>query len=279
MRKLLKLKGWFTLSETAKHLTSTLGEEVSESDILQLALQHKLKLSVMFPDGVRGITCLRLKEEEITYEEVPSLDGKGTVLLARPTVAFYGPMGEAYTADGKVSWLDSDTPFELTMMGGEQSTVEARYWTLATGKIHEPGNGVWGTFVRQGSQYFKLMDRLNPNRPPSYAPEDYYGIGNLSDDAILVVETKNLLSFEQSIEDIETSPEMGEKPLLTRERNSYLNIIGALLELIQSPRPGRERGQSAIIGELLQNYSEKEGISTSNLEKRFAEANRSLKGL
>lgn len=278
MRKLLKLKGWLTLSETAKHLTSTFGEEVSESDILQLALQYKLTLSVMFPEGVRGVTCLRLKEEEITYEEVPSLDGKGTVLLARPTIAFYGPMGEAFAAEGKVSWLNTEAPFELTMMGGEQCTVEARYWTLATGKNHEPGLGVWGTFVRQGTQYFKLMDRLDSHRPPSYEQEDFYGLSNLPDDAILVVETKNLLKFEQSIDGNQTDPELNERPLHTRERNSYLNIIGALLELIQSPRPGRERGQSAVIGELLENYSDKEGISKSNLEKRFAEANRSLQG-
>ncbi len=46
--KLFKLKEWLTLPETARHLTGICGEEVSEADILRLALDKLLNLSVNF---------------------------------------------------------------------------------------------------------------------------------------------------------------------------------------------------------------------------------------
>jgi hypothetical protein len=67
-----------------------------------------------------------------------------------------------------------------------------------------------------------------------------------------------------------------EKPLSSRELTTYLNIIGAMLELLKSPRPGRD-GNAAIIRELVDNYSDKHGVSKTSLENKFADAARSLK--
>jgi hypothetical protein len=66
-----------------------------------------------------------------------------------------------------------------------------------------------------------------------------------------------------------------EKLFNNKERSGLLNIIGALLELLKSPRPGRDTN-SDVINELLENYPEKNGISKSNLENKFADAKRSL---
>ena len=60
-----------------------------------------------------------------------------------------------------------------------------------------------------------------------------------------------------------------------RERRALLNIIGAMLELMKSPRPGRDT-DTAVIAELLDNWPEKYGISDRNLKAKFAEAKRSL---
>lgn len=64
--------------------------------------------------------------------------------------------------------------------------------------------------------------------------------------------------------------------LAPRERTSLLNIIGALLELVRTPRQGRD-SDAAVIAELLDNYPEKQGIARSTLEAKFAEAKRSLR--
>ncbi len=60
-----------------------------------------------------------------------------------------------------------------------------------------------------------------------------------------------------------------------RAETTYLTIIGALLELVRNPRPGRD-SDAAVIRELTDNYSDKPGIAKSTLEGKFAEARRQL---
>jgi hypothetical protein len=60
-----------------------------------------------------------------------------------------------------------------------------------------------------------------------------------------------------------------------RAESTYLTIIGALLELVRTPRTGRA-SDAAVIRELIENYSDKPGISKTTLEAKFAEARRRL---
>ena len=55
MSKLLKLKAWLTLDEAAKHLTLMFGEPVSKEDILRLALDRVLTLSVNLVNGAKAV--------------------------------------------------------------------------------------------------------------------------------------------------------------------------------------------------------------------------------
>lgn len=66
------------------------------------------------------------------------------------------------------------------------------------------------------------------------------------------------------------------KPLTPRAETTYLNIIGALLEFVRTPREGRD-SDTAVIAELEENYGEKQGIKKSTLQQKFAAAKRSLK--
>lgn len=66
-----------------------------------------------------------------------------------------------------------------------------------------------------------------------------------------------------------------ENSLDRRERNTLLNIIGAMLELIKTPMAGRD-SDAAVIRELLDNYSDKPGIKERTLQDKFAAAKRSL---
>ncbi|TCP10721.1 protein kinase [Simplicispira metamorpha] len=65
------------------------------------------------------------------------------------------------------------------------------------------------------------------------------------------------------------------EPLSTRERNSLHRIIGGLLELVKNPRDGRS-DDAAVIRELVENYSDKEGISARKLQEVFPVARRLL---
>ncbi len=53
MSKLLQLKEWVTIKDASRHLSIVLNEEIIESDLLQLAIEQKLSLSVFFVDPVR----------------------------------------------------------------------------------------------------------------------------------------------------------------------------------------------------------------------------------
>lgn len=64
-------------------------------------------------------------------------------------------------------------------------------------------------------------------------------------------------------------------PAHKRSETTYLNTIGVLLELIQTPKPERD-SEAKVIAEMVLNYSEKQGISKRNLEDKFAAAKQSL---
>jgi len=75
----------------------------------------------------------------------------------------------------------------------------------------------------------------------------------------------------------------GTDELGERERNSYLNMIAALLEILNTkiPRPNGELflpygNQSAIIERIIAAYGKKAGLSQSNLEKKFKDAKDNL---
>jgi hypothetical protein len=79
-----------------------------------------------------------------------------------------------------------------------------------------------------------------------------------------------------------SSSALPEKPLSPRERTSLLGIIGSLLELMLEPgATGASRSgyidQASIINGILVRHPNSPGLSTRNLESKFAEANRILR--
>ncbi len=52
MSKLFKLKEWLIVPDAALHLSTVFDEKVTETEILQLAIEGKLSLSVYFVNMV-----------------------------------------------------------------------------------------------------------------------------------------------------------------------------------------------------------------------------------
>lgn len=105
----------------------------------------------------------------------------------------------------------------------------------------------------------------------------YYPAGGLPEDAVLVVRTAALREFEQAIFEQDSV----EKPLGKREETTLLNITGALLGLLLGKTPSGKsqsvfKDQQAVIDALLARHEGKPGIAKRTLEKKFAEAKRSL---
>ena len=73
MSKLLKLKEWLTTDEAAKRLSISAGEEVTEADILRLALDGHLTLSVYLVNHAKALTGRFVPFSETKWLFVPPL--------------------------------------------------------------------------------------------------------------------------------------------------------------------------------------------------------------
>ena len=92
MKKLFNLKKWLTVAEAARHLSILFGEDVSEADVLRLALDGELSLSVHFLNQVAcsiGVVVKEFSENAMELFEDRMLNGKETFLTFEGTVAGY----------------------------------------------------------------------------------------------------------------------------------------------------------------------------------------------
>jgi len=71
--KLLKLKSWVTLEDAASHLSLVLEEKVNEGDLIQLALERKLTLSVVFPESAHIVLY---EDADVSRESLPMQEFK-----------------------------------------------------------------------------------------------------------------------------------------------------------------------------------------------------------
>lgn len=218
MSKLFKLKKWLTISEAQKHLTTLFGETVSKADIFRLALDHQLKLSVVFVQGAFANVCKRVDATAVEYIEVPSLIGGGIVKLPVGGEVLYALDGQLLQVQKEVIPLEEDWPYALTMIGGERADIEHTYWQLSGIESSESTN-LDGIFVSDGNETFRLMSAL-PRKKGEQAK--FYPIGGLPKNAAMVVTTNALLALEKAIEEGETN---GEKQLSTRERDNLLKLV------------------------------------------------------
>jgi hypothetical protein len=143
--KLFKLKQWMTLSEAAKHLSGICGEEVTIADILRLALDRYLQLSVNFVNHTQAKPGKIVGPEEVTWIEFPSFkkdNPKSTTMI--PDCLEIGDGIYLKFKDDVVSIGDV---WDLPMIGSERLDVEHEYQSL-TGGPEVTLVGIDGTFVK-----------------------------------------------------------------------------------------------------------------------------------
>ena len=231
MSKLFKLKEWLTIRDAAKHISSAINESVLEADILQLALDGHLKLSVLIVNGAYVRKCAVVDLFEVEFDDVPTLDGLGTIKIPKN--------GRLFTKDGDVFQVQKDVidlsagVWDLPLCGGERVDVEYRFQQL-TDQINVTAVSLDGVFVRtRDGEFLELQTHFSENeffdksklKKPFKCNENFHPAGGLPEDSYFVVRTTAIVEFLKSIEN---APEQTEKPLTTTERNSLLTIIAAL---------------------------------------------------
>lgn len=119
MSKLFKLKQWLTLEDAAKRLSTTLGEQVTVADILQLALDGRLRLSVNFVNHAYAKCCKRVPIEEATYIEMPSIGNP-----AITACLYKGPRTDSEVFEYQDGLVKLIGVYALSMIGAERLDVE-----------------------------------------------------------------------------------------------------------------------------------------------------------
>jgi len=114
------------------------------------------------------------------------------------------------------------------------------------------------------------------------ADRDHLKIRIANAEEIFRRQKKRLEELEGENSSLKKMVENGIGAMDTRSERSYLNIIGGLIHLILGKSPSGHKhsifdSQGSIISTILAYHEGKYGISGTNLEKKFAEANRSIK--
>jgi hypothetical protein len=168
--KLLKLKAWLTLEDAAKHLSIMFGEPVAKADILRLALDDALDLSVNLVNGAEaragGIIPLGKAKFTMMPKDLKAAscvesfdDYKGPFIKVVHGVQLN--TGEVIDLADEVHSLRGI--FDLPMIGNERLDVEHKY-QLLTGGPAVTLQGLDGAFLTDGQgTYFQLQESYEEN--------------------------------------------------------------------------------------------------------------------
>jgi hypothetical protein len=226
LSKLFKLKEWVTVADAARHLSIVFGEEVSEADVLRLALDEHLKISVHLVNGAYARYCIPRKFEEIERESIPSLDGKSVIQVPKHGRVWADWRGIFQVFPG-VTELESAV-WDLPLTDGGRVDVERQYQTL-TGGPELTTVVLDGVLVASTAGYlYELQCHFSDNshfkgelKKPYLHPDNFHPAGALPEDSVLVVRTEALRDFEKSI----AGSGDEEKALSTTERTSLLKMV------------------------------------------------------
>jgi hypothetical protein len=214
VKRLFNFKQWLTVPEAARHLSILLGEDLSEADILRLALDRQLTLSIHFVNHVICRIGLLVETTE-TALELDHFDSGQTETYFIVEAA----------ADGqkikRIDWSQENISFtgvwDLSILGCERE-LEQRYRALTNNPaIQAPQSGAVERPILRGpdGSYYQII-------------EGFSGPQALPEDSIFVVRTSALRDLEARISEPE---ERAEKPLGERERRTLLVIIAALAKM------------------------------------------------
>jgi len=234
LKKLLNLKEWLTAPEAAHHLSLLFGEDVRESDVLRLALDGRLTLSVHF---VNDTECLRgplVPIQEAKRDNARALGKNGK-----------HPIEGVIIDDDRVIECGSEIGYirgvwDLPMIGAERVEIESRYQVLNNGPMVERDWVIKPIIVSmKDGTYCQLMTLRTKDwstgekrifTEPYLSTANYDVARGLPEDTLLVVRTSALRELEARV----SKPDQeAEKPLELRERTTLLVIIAALAELAE----------------------------------------------
>jgi hypothetical protein len=166
---LFRLKAWLSIEDTAKHLSIVFGEDVTQLDVLRLALDGHLRISVNFVNGTRVRKGLVVDEENAIWGEFPI--GTFDDLPNVPESAKGKPityMKSLNIDDKRFLNLDDEVTtisgiWDLPLVGGERLDLEHQIYMFSNG-IEITSQNIDGAFVSKGDTIMcQLQESVDDN--------------------------------------------------------------------------------------------------------------------
>lgn len=133
MKRLFHLKKWVTLNDAARRLSTLLDEAITAGDVLQLAIDGHLRISLRLINGAVARPLMLIDDlSKMSVDKVPGLDGKYSVVIPRDgPIITYG--AHLYQVLNVMMELDSDI-WDLPMLGFETVLVQQLYQSITGGE-------------------------------------------------------------------------------------------------------------------------------------------------
>lgn len=273
MKKIYKLREWLTMDEAAGHLSLVLGEAVSVSDILRLALDRHLVLSVNLVNKAKARMGRVVPFKDVPVEEypLPILGGPPTEVVQIPAGMLIDDV-KSITDETRFVCFDEpvqsiDGIWDLPMRGNEQIDIEHAFQRLSGGPEVELIN-IDGTFVvGPDGEWAALQDQFPservtlPDGTTKKEPGAYFPAGGLPADAPLVVRMSVLTEFQAKLLALDAPAAAGKPDLGTRERDTLLKLVIGMA--VEAYRHDPEAARSAAPGEIAGDLA-KHGLSVTD---------------
>lgn len=216
-----QLKKWLTIDEAANYITKEIGVDVSRSDLLHLATENQITISVKFTSQQHGYKAKYIDIADVKIKEFIGLDGE--------KFSYF----DAVSGNGRLVEVDKseqlfllDDIFDLPLVGGETIRLNEEYYQ-SIGQNYEEHMTLDGVFVEHPTRgLFKLMECESRKYNEVKAGESrwwHYPSGVLPPNSILIVKTENAAKLIATLKST--------KNLSTREANNAAKIIAALVEM------------------------------------------------
>jgi hypothetical protein len=238
MRKIYKLKDWYTLEEAATRLTLTLGEPFTVNDVLQMTVEGHLPLSwymrYVYAQQVAPCTYLFHDLPPKMLEKLPPMPKLHSESLA--AVSGIHQLEGAHTLDLEMCGAIKDWVISLmTDTGGELVSLDGYFVRDGEGNIWR----IMDMFTRADREaYGKKMDTSKS----MMHPDNFYPSGGSPDPEDLGITAKDLEAFETLLNTQSSQPE---KALSSRERTTALKLIIGMAVKGYSYNPNTSRSPTA----------------------------------
>lgn len=239
LRNFTKLKEFLTLTETAQRISLMFSKQlITIADVLQLALDGHLQLSINLVNGSTASRCARIdySDPNLEFDYYPGRKVGDPPRKVPRGGRIFRHGGELYQAKAEITLLEK-TIWDLPMIGNERVDVQNMVAEHTGGVEVEYSCTSGGTFLASPSgDLFQVQRSIIPAEKYEFDPktpwnafQNYTALGVLLPElGEFVVRRTALEFFEQNLEEPEGLSI--DRPLLARERRALLTTLAVVCE-------------------------------------------------